>query len=56
MGYCTPMSETARMAVFLSIALSIWTLMHVYVAHRVWRLSLLGTPHGHLALVVASSF
>lgn len=47
------MSETARMAIFLSIALSIWALMHVYVAHRVWRLPVLGAPHAHLVLVVA---
>lgn len=46
------MSETARMAIFLSIALSIWALMHVYVAHRVWRLPLLSAPHAHLVLVV----
>lgn len=47
------MSETARMAMFLTIVLSIWGLMHVYVAHRLWRLPLLLAPHAHLVLVIS---
>jgi hypothetical protein len=43
------------MAIFLSVVLSIWALVHVYVAHRLWRLPLFGAPHAHLVLVLALS-
>lgn len=46
------MSESARFAVFLTIVLAAWTLMHVYVGSRLWRLPPLASPRGHLWLVV----
>lgn len=49
------MSETARFAVFLTVVLSVWALMHLYVGHRLWRLSFLASPAGRLALVAGGA-
>ena len=49
------MSETARLAVFFLVVLSVWALMHLYVGQRLWRLPGLDTSAGHLALVLAGS-
>jgi predicted MPP superfamily phosphohydrolase len=38
------MSESARLAIFLSVAASIWVAMHVYVLSRAWSLLPAGTP------------
>jgi predicted MPP superfamily phosphohydrolase len=47
------MSGGWRVFVFVAIVLSIWTLMHVYVAGRVWGLPWLGTPVARRLLVAA---
>lgn len=45
------MSETSRIAVFIVVVLGVWTLMHLYVGHRLWRLPALASPAGRLALL-----
>ncbi|HPC82153.1 MAG TPA: metallophosphoesterase [Thermoanaerobaculaceae bacterium] len=47
------MSETARLAVFLAAVLAIWTSMHLYVGHRLWRLPGVSAPGVRPALVAA---
>jgi hypothetical protein len=39
------LSETGRFAVFLTVVLAVWTLMHVYVVSRVWGLASSSCAH-----------
>src|SRR5512133_3067776 len=48
------MNNTWRFVMFLAIVLSIWTLMHVYVAARLWNLPVAPGPWWHRGLVIAA--
>jgi predicted MPP superfamily phosphohydrolase len=45
-----------RFLVFLVVALSVWTLLHVYVLWRLGAVTQLDTPHAHRVLVAAAVF
>lgn len=47
------MNDTWRFVVFLSVVLSIWTLMHVYAVWRAWQVPGLSAPAAHRAMVLA---
>lgn len=41
---------------FLTVVLSIWTLLHVYTVWRLWAVPALGTPRAHRAMLAAAAF
>jgi uncharacterized protein len=48
------MNNTWRFVMFLAIVLSVWTLMHLYVASRLWNLPAAAGPWWHRGIVVAA--
>jgi uncharacterized protein len=48
------MSENGRIMTFLVVVLSVWTLMHAYVASRIWNLPAQPPSRWHLAVAVAA--
>lgn len=46
-------NDTWRFVVFLTVVLSLWTLMHVYAVWRAWQLPGLCSPAAHRAVVLA---
>jgi uncharacterized protein len=49
------MTENGRIATFVLIALSVWTLMHAYVVSRLWNLPVAPGSSWHVALAVGAT-
>jgi uncharacterized protein len=48
------MTNTWRFLMFIAIALSVWTSMHLYVASRLWNLPVAAGPWWHRGIAVAA--